>query len=241
MFRIGGDDHAGGTQQAVTQFEATARCADDLPLGLVGRFLRNGIVEVGVELTCSRNFRHALIAEELVELFAHHVHADVNHRGGVLRGGHHSHFEIIDHRQEILEQALVGVADRFLALAGGSFAQVVHFRGSSEGEFLPFGHLRLELLPRIGLGLRFGGRIRGRERRILGIRGIRDGLRVVLLHEAYVYSGIGRGQPPLRSGNVRNLPMDGRSDRPRDFHECGTSPPKDEAIDRGILMMRETR
>ena len=112
-------------------------------------------MEIGIEEAGGGDVLEVLVGEEFVELFANHVHADVDHGGGVLGGGEHAHFEVINDGEEVFEEALIGVADGFFTLAGGAFAEVVHFRGGAEGGVFPLGGLGLELLPGVGF---WGGR-----------------------------------------------------------------------------------
>ena len=115
-------------------------------------------MQVRVEISGNRDFLDPLGGEKFVELAADHVHADVNHGLGVLGCGLHAHFEVVDDGEQFLQQALVGIADGFLALAGGAFAEIVHFRCGAQGEFLPFGDVGFELLPWIEGGGILSGR-----------------------------------------------------------------------------------
>ena len=138
-------------------------------------------MEVRVELASDGDFLDALVEEKFGELFANHVHADVDHRGGVLRGGLHAHLEVVDDREQVFEQALVRIADRLLAFAGGALAEIIHFGGGAEGKLLPFCRLGLKLLPRIQFHGWFGGGFRGFGRlRFVVLLGF------VLLHMRYV-------------------------------------------------------
>jgi hypothetical protein len=93
-------------------------------------------------------------------------------------GGLHGHLEVVHHGEEFGEDALLGVADGVVAVAGGAFAVVVHVRGEAE-EAVPM----LVGLGGLGLEVRdlFGGQRLRRHGaafgRLVGGRALRRGFR----------------------------------------------------------------
>ena len=117
------DDHLGRAQNAIVEAVADAVDAGDLPLVVDGvLFVGDGLVDVRIEaVALAADLLQALPLEDAVELLADQADAL---RPGVLgevrRDVRERELEIVDDRQELGQQAAVGVADLLLELLGGA-------------------------------------------------------------------------------------------------------------------------
>jgi hypothetical protein len=152
---------------------AFAELLENVTFGGFGGFeLRDGLVEHGIEgLTGGIDLLKPGVDEGVFKLAIDHGDAlEERFNGGsrtLLGGGTDRHLEAVQDREQLLDKAKGGIADGFLAFAGGAFAVVVEIGTNTEVMVPVFvglggaGPELIELLVREAPG---GGRARSRFR-----------------------------------------------------------------------------
>ncbi len=113
--------------------------------------MRDRFVQVGIEfLPLGVDRLETVVGEEISQLLQDHVHPGVNRRffAFAFRGGK-AELEVVDDRDQALEERAVGVFDRLLFLAGGALLEVIEIGLAAQGE----------IAKTIEIGLQAGGRI----------------------------------------------------------------------------------
>ncbi len=121
--------------------------------------MRDRFVQIRVELLPLGVDRlEAVVGEEIRQLFQDHAHAGVDRRSRAfaLRGGK-AEFEVVNDRDEALEEGAVGVFDRLFLLAGGALLVVIEIGLTAQRE----------VAETIEISLQAGGRI------VVAVRAIR--------------------------------------------------------------------
>jgi hypothetical protein len=98
--------------------------------------MRDCLVQIGIELLAlGVDWLEAVVAEKISQLFQNHAHPGVD-RGLYsfsLRSGK-TKLEIIDNRDEALEERAVGVFDRVFFLARGPLLEVIEIGLAAQSE-----------------------------------------------------------------------------------------------------------
>ena len=138
--RLFGHDHGGGPEKAFAQTIAFAELLHDMALGgVLGFLLGNRLVQLGVEgLSKGVDLFESAVLEGILELLVNHVDAGLEGLDCLLRGrlgGGQGHIEAVQHRDQLLQHGLVGVAGGLLLFPSGAFLVIVKVRRRAQEPF----------------------------------------------------------------------------------------------------------
>ncbi len=122
--------------------------------------MADGFVDIRVESRARRlDIFHAIAAQKILELLAHHL--EPLHDSGGVRGRFgraEAEFQIVEDGQQIFDERRIGVADGVLLFAHDALPVVVEFGAGTQCGVLVFFHLGQQ---RFGIGRGGRGGFRG--------------------------------------------------------------------------------